>query len=397
MSRYLPYCPDQGYLVPPRVDEVLGADHLCFFVHHVVERLDLGRFEEAYSAAGGLLYHPSLMLKVWLYAYALGVTSSRRVEQRLREDLAFRFLAADARPDYWALNAFRRRHGRAINDCFTQVVELARGLGMRQLGTVAIDATRIKASASPDKVVKIERGDRARTRRKVRRWQQACDADDPNENPGSGVGAAIEAVAQVELGRDLAPLPRPARLLRQSATDPDARFLRARGGRFVLGYTGEIAVSEDHLIVAQRVTAQSTDNASLVPMVELVKTSCGSPPGRVVADSGYYSNHNAEQMEALGIDAYVPDSNLARELNLGHQADDLRCHDPALRRMREKMRSEQGRRLYRKRKAIVEPVFGVLKQQRNLREFRLRSLDKVAIEFALAATAYNLTRIHRSR
>ena len=151
MSRYLPYSPDQGYLVPPRVDEVLDSDHLCFFVHRVVERLDLGRFEQSYSAAGGMLYHPSLMLKVWLYAYALGVTSSRRVEQRLREDLAFRYLAGGSRPDYWALNAFRRRHGRAINDCFTQVVELARELGMRQLGTVAIDATRIKASASPDK------------------------------------------------------------------------------------------------------------------------------------------------------------------------------------------------------------------------------------------------------
>jgi transposase len=397
MSRYLPYCPDQGYLVPPRVDEVLDADHLCFFVHRVVERLDLGRFEEAYSTEGGMLYHPSLLLKVWLYAYALGVTSSRRVERRIREDLGFRYLAGNAQPDYWALNGFRRRHGRAINDCFTQVVEMARELGMRQLGTVAIDATRIKASASPDKVVKIARGDRARTRRKVRRWQQACDADDPNENAGSGVGAAIEAVEQADLLRELAPLPRPARLLRHSATDPDARFLRARGGRFVLGYTGEIAVSEDHLIVAQRVTRQSNDNASLVPMVELVKTSCGSPPERVVADSGYYSNHNTEQMEALGIDAYVPDSNLARELNLGHKADDVRCHDPSLRRMREKMRSEPGRHLYRKRRSIVEPVFGVLKQQRNLREFRLRSLDKVAIEFALAATAYNLTRIHRSR
>jgi transposase len=397
MSRYLPYRPDQGYLVPPRVDAVLEGDHLCFFVHRVVERLDLGRFEQAYSAEGGMLYHPSLMLKVWLYAYALGVTSSRRVERRIREDLGFRYLAGNAQPDYWALNAFRRRHGRAINDCFTQVVEMARELGLRQLGTVAIDATRIKASASPDKVVKIARGDRARTRRKVRRWQQACDADDPNQNAGSGVGAAIEAVEQADLRRELAPLPRPARLLRHSATDPDARFLRARGGRFVLGYTGEIAVSEDHLIVTQRVTRQSNDNASLVPMVELVMTSCGSPPGRVVADSGYYSNHNTEQMEALGIDAYVPDSNLARELNLGHQADDVRCHDPSLRRMREKMRSEPGRHLYRKRRSIVEPVFGVLKQQRNLREFRMRSLDKVAIEFALAATAYNLTRIHRSR
>src|SRR5260370_9472243 len=130
------------------------------------------------------------MLKVWLYACARGVTSSRRVEQCIREDLAFRYLAGNARPDYWALNAFRRRHGRAINDCFTQVVEMARGLGMRQLGTVPIDPTRIKASASPDKVVKIERGERARTRLKGLRWQQASAAADPNENAASCAGPA---------------------------------------------------------------------------------------------------------------------------------------------------------------------------------------------------------------
>jgi hypothetical protein len=230
-------------------------------------------------------------------------------------------------------------------------------------------------------------------RRRVRRWQQLCDQDDPNQNPGSRVGAAIEAVEQA-VAPELVPLPRPAR---RSLTDPDARFLRSRGGRFVLGYTAEIAVSEDHLIVAQRVTQQGNDNASLAPMVELVKTTCSSPPLRVVADSGYYSNSNVEQMQAMQIEAYVPDSNLARELNLGVKSEDLRWRDPRLRRMREKMRSETGRALYRKRKAIVEPVFGTLKEQRNLRSFRMRSLDKVAIEFALAATAYNLTRLHRTR
>jgi len=273
---------------------------------------------------------------------------------------------------------------------------MARGLGMRQLGTVAIDATRIKASASADKVVKLERAERARTRVKVRRWQKACDAEDPNENAGCGVGAAMEAVEQVGIPAELPPLPRPSRLVRRSLTDPDARFLRAPHGRFVLGYTGEIAVSQDHLIVAQRVTQEANDNASLVPMVELVETTCGSPPAAAVLDSGYYSNQNVEAMEARGIDAYVPDSNLARELNLGHKADDRPCRDPRQRRMREKMRSQRGRTLYRKRKAIVEPVFAVLKQQRGMREFRMRSLDKVAIEFALAATAYNLTRMHRA-
>jgi transposase len=129
MSRYLAYSPDQGALLPLHVGEVLGSDHLCFFVYRVVERLDLSRYTEAYGAEGGLLYHPSLMLKVWLYAYALGVTSSRRLERRIREDLAFRYLAGGAEADYWALNAFRKRHGRALNDSFTQVLELARQMG----------------------------------------------------------------------------------------------------------------------------------------------------------------------------------------------------------------------------------------------------------------------------
>jgi transposase len=404
MSRYLAYSPDQGALLPLHVEEVLGSDHLCFFVHRVVERLDLGRYTEAYGAEGGMLYHPSLMLKVWLYAYALGVTSSRRLERRIREDLAFRYLAGSAGPDYWALNAFRKRHARALNDSFTQVLELARQMGLRQMGTVAIDATRIKASASPDKVVKHRyvktramrraRGERLEARLKVRRWQQACDADDPNENAGSRVDAPLDAVQQMPAA--LAKLPRPARekIVRRSVTDPDARFLRSRGGRFVLGYTAEIGVSNDHLIVAQRVTQEATDNASLEPMVDLIEATCAEPPGAIVADSGYFSNLNVERMEQRGIEAYVPDSNLARELNLGQKADDLRSTDPRHQRMRAKMRTERGANLYRRRKALVEPVFGVLKEQRHLSSFRMRSLDKVAIEFTLATIAYNLTRLH---
>jgi len=403
MSRYRAYCPEQGYLLPPSVESVLGSDHLCFFVGGLVEKLDLSRFDQAYGPVGGQLYHPSLMLKVWLYGYALGVTSSRRLEQRIREDLAFRYLAGGSTPDFWSLNAFRSRHGRAINDCFTQVVEQARRLGMGRLGTVAIDTTRIKASASPDKVLKLERAQRAAVGTRIRRWQQACDRDDPNENAGGSTGAAVDALAAAEVPAQLTKLPRPARAKkaathdRVSITDPEARFLRTRGGRFVLGYTGEIAVSEDHLIVAQRLTSEASDNASLAPMVDLVAATCGSPPRRVVADSGFYSNQNVETMEARKIDAYVPDSNLAQRLNLRKPADDLPCKDPRLKRMRDKMLTHEGRKIYAQRRGIVEPVFGTLKEQRNLRGFRLRSRHKVAIEFALAATAYNLTRMFAQR
>jgi len=138
MTNFLEYNPEQAYLLPPTVREVLGEGHLCFFVHGAVEKLDLQELEASYSEEGHPAYHPALLLKVWLYAYALGMTSSRRLEQRIREDLAFRYLAGGAQPDFGALNEFRKRHGRAMNDIFTQVVELARSLGLGKLGHVAI-------------------------------------------------------------------------------------------------------------------------------------------------------------------------------------------------------------------------------------------------------------------
>jgi transposase len=392
MSRFYPYSPEQGYLVPPNVADELGSDHLCFFVRRVVRQLDLSVFTQSYSSEGGMLYAPELMLGVWLYAYATGMTSARRLSQRLGEDLALRFLAGGARVDNWALSAFRRRHARALNDAFTQVLEMARSLGLGKLGRVAIDSTRIKANASRDRVDTEQtlRKERAKLRRNVRRWQQACDKDDTEP---AGLTVAIE-----DAERKLAELPQRLERLRKSGlkklsrTDPEARFLRCRRG-FELGYTGEIAMSEDHLIVAQRVTQQPTDNASLSPMVEQVKLECGSPPEEVLADSGYFSVKNLEWLEQQKINACLPDSNMARSLNLGKRCKG-RARAAAHRRMRQKLRSSSGRQAYAQRKTLVEPGFGVLKEQRGMRQFRTRGKEKVAIEFTLANIAYNLTRMY---
>lgn len=399
MSRFLAYSPEQGYLLPPNVQEILGSDHLCFFVHEVVERLNLKPFVAAYGEEGGALYHPSLMLKVWLYAYALGLTSSRRLEQRIREDLAFRYLAGGAQPDYWALNAFRRRHARGLNDAFVQVLEMAQKLGLARMGTVAIDSTRIKANASPDRVERIEeqREQRARKRRQVRRWQKACDADDPQEGAGMSVGSACKQLEQLDAPRQLESLPK---VVKRSRTDPDSRFLRERGGRFVLGYTGEIAVSEDHFIVAARVTQNAHDVHALVPMVEEVERTCRKRPERVLADSGFYSNRNVALLSKRGIDVYAPQSNLAHEMNGGPPAIDfgpIRPSDPHLLAMQHKLRTPEGRRIYDRRKAMVEPIFGILKQQRNLRGFRLRGLPNVTQEWTLAALAHNIGRLYATR
>jgi transposase len=396
MSRFKVYSPDQAYLLPPSVRDELGEKHLCFFVRGVVERLDMSVFEQSYSAEGGELYAPQLMLCVWLYAYALGITSARQVERRLVEDLAFRYLAAGERVDNWALSAFRRRHGRALNDAFTQVLEWAQSQGMVKLGRVAIDSTRIAANASRDRVDSEQalRDTRARLRRQVRAWQKETDRDDDQEPGGLEVAIA-------ELNQALAEMPRRMERLQKSGlkklsrSDEDARFLRQRGG-FTLGYTGEIAVSDDHLIVAQRVTQNATDNGSLAPMIDQLSQRCGAPPGAALADSGFFSIENIEQMEARNIDAYVPDSNLASELNLGARCRKRACA-PAHRRMRAKLRSPAGKAAYARRKAIVEPVFGVLKQQRGIRQFRTRGLQNVNNEFTLATLAFNLTRLHALR
>ena len=128
-------------------------------------------------------------------------------------------------------------------------------------------------------------------------------------------------------------------------------------------------------------------------MIDQTRQRCGDPPGQVLADSGFFSIANLEQMEQQNLDAYVPDSNLAQALNLGIPCRSRACA-PVHQRMRQKLDNHSGRAAYARRKAIVEPVFGVLKQQRNLRQFRTRGINRVGNEFTLATIAYNLTRIH---
>lgn len=396
MSRFFAYDPNQTYLLPPSVKDVLGSEHLCFRVDAMVEQLDVGRFEEAYAAEGRMAYPPRMMLKVWLYAFCLGVNSTRRLEQRIREDLAFRYLAGGLGPDHKTLSEFLRRHRRAINDVFTQVVAMARRAGLGKLGHVAIDSTRVRANAARRSVVDWEQAQRqqwARDRRLVRAFQQKASRQDPEEEGG----VRLSVGQQQALERQTVPaLPKKGR--RQvSLTDPDSRFLHTAQG-WELGYTADLAVSDDHLIVATRGTQNATDNASLVPMVEEVERQCRARPEKVTGDSGFFSGPALHLMKQRGIDLYVPDNNLKHEMQTGKRSVGIgrnRIRDPEHQHMRAKLRSPAGRDIYRRRQAVVEPVFGILKEQRGMRKFRRRGLAAVTTEWMLAVIAYNLTRIAR--
>jgi hypothetical protein len=154
----------------------------------------------------------------------------------------------------------------------------------------------------------------------------------------------------------------------------------------------EAAVNEDHLIVGQRVTQNAADNQSLIPMVEEAERQSGAQTEKILADAGFFSLENIAELEARGLDVYLPDSNLARELNTGQRCPATRL-STMQRRMRRKLRDPAGWAVYQRRKALVEPVWGTLKEQRGMRRFRLRGLNKVKIEFTLATISFNLTRL----
>jgi Transposase DDE domain len=164
------------------------------------------------------------------------------------------------------------------------------------------------------------------------------------------------------------------------------------------GYTAEGAVSEEGLIVAARVTQAANDHASLLPLVQQSEQRCGRRPEPVLADAGFYSNENVQAMEARGVELYLPDSVLAREMKQGRAVRGaMRICDPGLKRMRPRLRSRSGRKLYERSKGLIEPVFGTLKEHRGMRRFYRRGLASVTAEFLLMALAFNLTRLHGLR
>ena len=214
-------------------------------------------------------YAPDMMVSGPAVRLRAGGHESRRLEQRIREDLAFRYWAGGAAPDCWTLNAFRRRHAKWSNDLFTRVAESARASGLGRLGHVAIDSTRIAANASRN---------RLDTEQALREKRHAFDATFAagrsnatrrTRTRGGGHGRRSRAIERLERQGEVFPARlerlRKSGLKKLSRTDPDSRFPRERGG-FTLGYTGTLAVSEDHSIVGQRgLTQETNDNGLLLP------------------------------------------------------------------------------------------------------------------------------------
>ena len=430
-TSYRPYEPAQVMLLPAAPQDWLPQGHLAYFIDDTVDALNLKLFYAKYEGGGSRNqpFHPAMMVKVLVYAYATGVFSSRKIERRLHEDLAFRLLAAGNFPRHRTICDFRAFHLKELADLFVQVVKLAREMGLVKLGTVAIDGTKVKANASRHKAMSYERMKQTEVEIKAQieaLLARAKSADEAEANePELDLPAEIERrevrlqairearerleqrqrEADLQRGRsdDDDRRPRgpdgkskggrykrefgvPEDKAQENFTDPDSRIMKRAGGGFDPSYNGQTAVDEAaHIIVAAELDNTAPDARWLLPMIQAVQTNLGELPKLGLADAGYRSEDNLKKSP---IELVVA---LGREGKQHAQVDAQQYPHTAA--MAAKLQTNDGKAAYRKRKWIAEPPNGWIKNVLGFRQFSMRGLHRVQAEWKLVCAALNLRRM----
>ena len=422
---YRPYVPEQDLLLPPSLKEWLPEDHLAFFVSDLIDQLDLSAITSRYEEEerGYPPYHPVMLTKVLVYAYCVGVFSSRKIQRRLVEDVAFRVLAASNQPDFRTIADFRKTHLIALKGFFEQVLRLARELGTPRVGRVALDGSKINANASKHKAMSYGR---MREKRQQLRDEvtallaqaeaadAAADAEYGTDRRGDELPAelqrresrlkrireaqqALEARAKAEAAAAGEPdeSAKPDPKAQYNFTDPESRIMKGPDG-FVQAYNVQVAVDELQMIVGQAVTQETNDKKQLMPMITTIEQQSGDMPTQLLADAGYCSDVNLTAIGDTTIDAYIS----TRKQKHGERPGpcprgSLPNTATIIDRMSRKLQTKTGAAVYAARKGIVEPVIGQIKQARGFRQFLLRGFEKVQGEWSLVCTTHNILKLYR--
>jgi transposase len=433
---YRRYEPDQTLLLPPSLRDWLPEDHFSFFISDTIDALDLSAFEARYGeeGPGNQAFDPRMMLKVLVYAYATGTFSSRKIAAKLHEDVAYRVLGSDNFPAHRTISDFRHRHLPEFRELFVQVVQTAREAGLVKLGTLAVDGSKLKANASKHKAMSYRRmrEEEKRLRKEIRELTEQAQATDAQEDKRYGkdrrgdelpaelarredrlrtIRAARKRIearqreADREQGREPGdqdrtgkpgrpfkrPFGEPEASDQENFTDPDSRIMKRGSSGFEQCYNTQIAVDEaEQIIVAAIVTQSASDVHQLTPLLEQIEETTGAHPDRLLADAGYRSEANLQQLEEKGIDGFVA---MGREANGEPKPPDPK--NEASCRMAKKMKTDRAKKHYRKRKYLAEPPFGWIKSVMGFDRFSLRGFPKVTSEWDLACLAANLKRMHR--
>jgi transposase len=420
------YLPEQDLLLPPSLREWLPDGHLAYFVSDVVDQLDLSAIESVYEEEdrGQPPYHPRMMTKILLYGYCVGVFSSRKIQKRLVEDVAFRVLAAGNQPDFRTISDFRKLHLQALQELFRQMLRITLATGTIKLGRVALDGSKVKANASKHKAMSYKRMQETekRLQEEVRRLLKEAEAVDAEEDTRYGRDrrgdelpeelqrreTRIERIrearrtreerAREEAGREgrLSEEVPPDPKAQYNFTDPESRIMKGPEG-FVQGYNTQIAVEPNfQLIVGQTVTPAANDKQQVVPLVEAIQEQSGQKPEEVLADSGYCSEKNLHYLTQKKIEGFVAtEKQKHSQRREPCQRGPLPAGATRVERMQRKLETKVGAAVYATRKTIVEPVFGQIKQARGFRQFLLRGLEKVRGEWALICLTHNILKLHK--
>ncbi len=440
--------------------EALPEDDLVFFLIDLIPQLDLTPFHKHYAQElrGQPPFDVTMMVTLLVYAYCIGVRSSRKIAAACERNLAFRAIVGIDRPDFRTISDFRKIHLAALRPLFLEVLRIAGELGMVKLGNLSTDGTKMGANASRHKAMsygymgkEIERlkaeieqmlqeaeqldaeqdaalgsrrGDElpAELKRrddrlaKIREAKARLEAEaaaraDEEQRRRDQAQAQREADGRKRRGKPPAPIdPSPEEKVQMNFTDPEAKIMKQSNKGFDYSYNAQAVVDGAHqIIVAPDVTSAPNDKEQAVPMAQAAlnnleaagiprpMASDGTPtPIPNTADTGYFSAKAVAGLEQLGMDPYVAVERQKHHVAAVTSATTAPAPEASVNeKMQHKLRTAAGKALYAARKQIVEPVFGQIKFARGIRQFLLRGLEKVSAEWQLIGLTHNLLKIWR--
>src|SRR5450755_1777580 len=445
MRRFRTCSLDQPLLLAPSLQDWLPEKHLARFIAGVVAELDLSELLREYArkdGRGAIGYHPEMMVRILLYGYAVGVRSSRGIEQATYEDVAFRYLSADQHPDHDSIAEFRKVHLEMLSGLFFQALKLCQKAGLVKLGQVALDGTKLAANASRHKSRNYKRlsEKEAALLSEVQKLMDEAARVDAQEDDLYGKGQRgdempdalataqqqLETIqaAKRELEQDAkqraeqaerekaeqngkpkdgaqrmrwsrAKTGLPGEQSKGNLTDPESGLMVDGATKaFVQGYNAQVvAAGVPQIIVAQTVVSEPTDRQQLKPMLELLEQTLGATPELTTADAGYWNESSIVEQQSKGWGLLIPPDRGPDRVT-GKLAANA-PQGPAAQQMRQRLQDAETKKLYQKRAGMVEPVFGMIKETLGYRRFLLRGLQKVKGEWAIICTAFNLLKLYR--
>lgn len=423
------YAQNQAQLLPSSLSDLIEKDHAARIISSVVDEMDLSAIEQSYSSQGCRAYHPAMLLKVLVYAYSIGLRSSRKIADRLQEDIVFMWLSGRQTPDFRTIALFRKDRLTDFKTVFSHVVELCMELGLARVGTISVDGTKFCANTSRNRVVYRKRLEKRKQSiaEKIDAIIEEADELDRQEDALYGnttahhTGVVFDketirkALGKIQKKKNIlgkkketlkaiqGEIKKKERIMRKdrnsyAVADKDATVMLMKEEYIAPGYNAQIA-TENQVILAYGLYPNRTDYKLLKPMIREVKTMTGRAPKRVIADAGYGAKSNYRFLKHQKITGFIPYQNYNKDIVLRNKGLYALPKTPDVElekykaRMFIRLRSEEGEKMMKRRREDVEPVFGDMKEHMKFRRFTLRGKPKCLIELGILSFAHNIKKI----